>query len=515
MSTHGGEGAGPGEVGAVDALPTGPQLIAYADRLGGSVEALADLLRGPFAGAFDGVHVLPFFTPYDGADAGFDPVDHATVDPRLGTWDDVAALARDHVVMADLIVNHVSSESEAFADVVRQGRASRWAEMFLTYGSVFPDGATEAELAAIYRPRPGLPFTAMTLGDERRLVWTTFTPQQVDLDIRSPLAWEYLTRVLDAQTSAGVRMVRLDAVGYVAKVRGTSCFMIPEAADAVARVRELAHERGAQVLLEIHGYYRQQVEIARTVDRVYDFALPPLLLHAFAAADLAPLAQWLTVRPTNAVTVLDTHDGIGIVDAGRGPSGEPGLLDDAEIDHLVEWIHEQSRGESRRATGGAASNLDLYQVNCTFYDALGARDDRYLLARLIQLFVPGIPQVYYVGLLAERNDMVLLERTGVGRDINRHHFGAGEVAEALERDVVRRQLAALRLRAAHPAFAGSATWTVDGPVLHVVWSHGEHRAELVADVARVHGELRASDPDGALRTAPLEDLELLESRILR
>lgn len=514
MTLHDESAARPGVVpAAVPAPPTGPQLIAYADRFGGSVQGLADLLRGPLAGAFDGVHVLPFFTPFDGADAGFDPVDHTQVDPRLGTWADVAALAVDHAVMADVIVNHVSSDSAAFADVVAHGRASRWAPMFLTYDAVFPDGAREADLAAIYRPRPGLPFTAMTLGGERRLVWTTFTPQQVDLDVRSPLAWEYLTEVIDAQTSAGVGMLRLDAVGYVAKVAGTSCFMIPEAADVVARVRAHAHERGAQVLLEIHGYYRQQVEIARTVDHVYDFALPPLLLHAFAAGDLAPLAQWLTVRPANAVTVLDTHDGIGIIDAGRGPAGEPGLLEDAEIDHLVEWIHEQSRGESRRATGGAASNLDLYQVNCTFFDALGARDDRYLLARLVQLFVPGIPQVYYVGLLAGRNDMELLERTGVGRDINRHHYTDAEIAADLGRPVVRAQLAALRLRAAHPAFGGTAAWTVDGPRLHLTWTHGEHRAELEVDVVAVRAVLRATDRDGGLRELDPADADAAQDLV--
>ncbi|KGM13681.1 sucrose phosphorylase [Cellulomonas bogoriensis] len=485
----------------------GPQLIAYADRFGGSVAGLAELLRGPLAGAFDGVHVLPFFTPFDGADAGFDPVDHTQVDPRLGTWDDVAGLARDHTVMADLIVNHVSSSSEAFQDVVRRGRDSRWAPMFLTLEGVFPGGATEADLAAIYRPRPGLPFTAMTLGGERRLVWTTFTAEQVDLDIRSPLAWEYLTEVVDRQTSAGVAMVRLDAVGYVAKAPGTSCFMLPEATEVVARIREHARVRGARVLLEIHGYHRQQVEIARTVDMVYDFALPPLLLHALSAGDLAPLAAWLDIRPTNTVTVLDTHDGIGIIDAGKGPAGEPGLLDEEQIDRLVEGIHERSGGQSRRATGGAASNLDLYQVNCTYYDALGADDDRYLLARLIQVFLPGVPQVYYVGLMAGSNDMELLDRTGVGRDINRHHYTRDEIAADLQRPVVQRQLAALRLRARHPAFAGTATHRVQGSTLTVTWTAGDHRAELVADVAAVTGVVRVTGEGGAVREFAMADLD--------
>jgi sucrose phosphorylase len=157
---------------------------------------------------------------------------------------------------------------------------------------------------------------------------------------------------------------------------------------------------------------------------VYDFALPPLVLHALGSGDGAPLGRWLEIRPRNAVTVLDTHDGIGVVDVGADSSDRTlfGLLAPDDIDRLVESIHAGSQGSSRLATGAAASNLDLYQVNCTYYDALGGDDARYLLARLLQFFTPGIPQVYYVGLLAGSNDMELLARSGVGRDVNRHHY---------------------------------------------------------------------------------------------
>ena len=126
-----------------------------------------------------------------------------------------------------------------------------------------------------------------------------------------------------------------------------------------------------------------------------------------------------------AITVLDTHDGIGVIDIaadGTDPQDYPGLIPPEELDALVERIHINSNGQSRQATGAAASNLDLYQVNCTFYDALGRNDYDYLLARAIQLFAPGIPQVYYVGLLAGENDMALLAKSGVGRDINRHFY---------------------------------------------------------------------------------------------
>src|SRR5690349_1054421 len=147
------------------------QLITYVDRLGGGgLRELAALLDGPLNGIFGGVHLLPFFHPIDGADAGFDPIDHTLVDPRLGTWEDLRVLSGRLEITADLIVNHVSTQSPQFEDFSHRGAASEYAAMFLTLDRVFPNGATESELLKIYRPRPGLPFTAVTLRNgERRL----------------------------------------------------------------------------------------------------------------------------------------------------------------------------------------------------------------------------------------------------------------------------------------------------------------------------------------------------------
>ena len=444
------------------------------------------------------MHVLPFFTPHDGVDAGFDPRDHTAVDPRLGTWADVQRLADRRIVMADVIVNHVSVQSAQFRDVRERGEESPWAPMFLTLSSVFPDGATEADLARIYRPRPGLPFTAISLGGERRLVWTTFTGDQIDIDLRSAQAWDYLESVVDTLTAGGVSQLRLDAVGYTGKQAGTDCFMTPATDAYTDRIIERAHARGASVLVEVHGHHTQQIEIARKVDYVYDFALPPLVLYALTTGDLAPLDHWMRIRPSNAVTVLDTHDGIGIVDVGSSDlrPGEPSLLSPAQIDSLVETIHDNSGGTSRLATGAAASNLDLYQVNCTFYDALARDDRRYVLARLIQLFIPGIPQVYYVGLFAGANDMELLERTGVGRDVNRHYFTPSEIASDLDRPVVRAQLDALRARATHPAFDGAFSWEVQGTRARLTWTSGDERAELHLDADDAAYVMTVSAGDG-------------------
>jgi sucrose phosphorylase len=480
------------------------QLITYADRLAGDLPGLRALLAGPLAGLFGGVHVLPFFTPFDGADAGFDPDDHTAVDPRLGTWDDIRALADDHDVMVDVIVNHVSSRSPQFLDWLARGAASPADGMFLTLGSAYPDGVTEAELLGLYRPRPGLPFTPVTLADgSRRLVWTTFTSEQIDLDVRQQVTRDYLLRVLDRLGESRAAFVRLDAVGYAVKTPGTSSFMTPDTFAFIDEITAWCRERGLSVLVEVHAYYERQVEIARRVDRVYDFALPPLVLHALTAGDEAPLARWLAVRPQNAVTVLDTHDGIGVIDVGADAQdrSRPGLLTPQQIDTLVETIHDNSGGTSRQATGAAASNVDLYQVNCTFYDALGRDDERFLLARALQLFTPGIPQVYYVGLLAGTNDMALLARSNVGRDVNRHHYGREELDEALARPVVRATCALLRFRNEHPAFDGDFTSTASPGSLTMTWTSGDEVAQLVADLAAGTGTLTWSS-DGQVRSVP-------------
>ena len=462
------------------------QLITYVDRLsGGGFNQMNNMLKGPLADIFGGAHLLPFFTPIDGADAGFDPIDHTRVDEKLGTWEDVRELGRTVELVADLIVNHVSSLSPQFLDYSKKGEASEYAGMFLTIGRVFPDGASESDILRIYRPRPTVPFSPiMLLSGERRLFWTTFNPEQIDIDVRHPKAIAYLDSILQKFQAAGVKMIRLDAVGYAIKKSGTSCFMIPETFDFINELTSKARDLGIEVLVEIHSHYLKQIDVARQVDWVYDFALPPLVLHSLFSHNPRPLARWLSMSPRNAVTVLDTHDGIGVIDVGADATGTPGLLSPGEIDNLVETIHQRSRGESRQATGGAANNLDLYQVNCTFLDALGGRETDYLIARALQFFAPGVPQVYYVGLLGGTNDMDLLARTRVGRDINRHHYTGPEIETALERPLVQKQIELIRIRNTHPAFAGD--FQVEIPAesgVQMQWRYREHWINLHADLS--------------------------------
>lgn len=456
------------------------QLITYVDRLGkGNFETFKRVLNGPLKGLLGGVHLLPFYSPIDGSDAGFDPTDHTQVDARLGDWSHVADLASAHDLVADLIVNHVSADSPQFQDVLARGVESPHYDLFLRFGSVFPNGATEEQLTAIYRPRPGIPFTTHRLADgSLKMFWTTFTAQQLDIDVYSNAGQQYLIRILDQFQSAGIRLIRLDAVGYAIKKAGTRCFMLPETFEFIDHLSEKCRSRGMEVLVEIHAYYRTQIEIARHVDWVYDFALPPLVLYTMFSADVDPLHRWLEIAPRNCINVLDTHDGIGVIDVG--PDGDkPGLLDESQIDHLVETIHARTGGDSVQATGGAARNVDLYQVNSTYYDALGRVDKEYLISRAIQFFAPGIPQVYYVGLLAGKNDMELLGTSLVGRDINRHYYDEAEIVEEIKRPVVQGLFKLIKFRNENDAFNGD--FYLEKPSNHqltLAWKHSNNHAKL-------------------------------------
>jgi sucrose phosphorylase len=492
------------------------QLITYVDRFGGGgIRDLTTLLTESLPGAFGAVHILPFYFPIDGVDAGFDPIDHTQVDPRLGDWKDVAALAVRMRIMADVIVNHMSDRSPQFLDFFAKGAASRYDGLFLTREAIFSQGASGRDIECIYRPRPGTPFRAITLANgERRTLWTTFTPQQIDIDVEDAEGRAYLQRIVETLAANGVSMVRLDAVGYAIKRAGTSCFMLPETFEFIEKFAQQGRNLGIEVLVEVHSYYQQQIEIAARVDRVYDFALPPLVLHAFHFGSAEPLKNWIRVRPNNAMTVLDTHDGIGIIDIGADPTdrkARPGLVPAEDIDRLVESIHQRSLGRSRQATGAAASNLDLYQVNCTFLDAMGGDERRYLLARAIQFFLPGIPQVYYVGLLAGHNDTTLLARTGVGRDINRHYYSRAEIETALLRPVVGDLMTLMRLRNAHRAFDGVFQLLDSAPtVLALRWDNAAEFACLRVDMRSADFALRYSTANGVERVAfasrqPLSD----------
>lgn len=459
------------------------QLITYADRFTNSgLSKLKSLLQEPLAGLFSGVHILPFYYPIDGSDAGFDPIDHTLVDQRLGDWSTLKSLGEECEIMADLIVNHASAQSPEFQDVLQKGKDSQYWSMFLKETDLYPQGITQEQAGLIYRPRPGSCFSPKTLvsGEEVNF-WTTFTDNQIDINVESKEGKQYLDRVLNLFAENGVKIIRLDAAGYAIKRADTSCFMIDSTFEFIKELSESANKLGMETIAEIHSHYQTQIDIAKKVNKVYDFALPPLVLHTLFNGNVEALIKWLDVAPRNCLTVLDTHDGIGIIDAG--PSGDlPGLLNASEIDSLVETIHENSAGESRKATGEAANNLDLYQVNCSYYDALGSNDYHYLVARAIQFFSPGVPQVYYGGLLAMNNDMELLSKTQVGRDINRPYIDESVLSTQISKPVVQGLFQLIRIRNQSTAFDGEFTVSGQDAQLKMTWTNGESEASLAVNL---------------------------------
>lgn len=466
------------------------QLITYADRLtGGGLNDLVHMLQTPLSGLFSGVHILPFFFPIDGSDAGFDPIDHAKIDPRLGKWDNLKTLSEQVEIMADLIVNHVSAQSPEFLDVLEKGRDSEYWSMFLKEQDIFPDGITAEQAKQIYRPRPGSCFSSKILkSGEKVNFWTTFTENQIDINVESSAGKAYLENVLTLFAKNGVKAIRLDAAGYALKRADTSCFMTDESFAFIDQLSKCANELGMETIAEIHSYYKTQVDVAKKVDRVYDFALPPLILYSLFKQNVEALTAWLKISPRNCLTVLDTHDGIGIIDAG--PQGDkPGLLNAQEIDQLVEKIHYNSQEQSRKATGEAASNVDLYQINCTYYDALAGNDLHYIFARAIQFFCPGVPQVYYSGLLAIQNDMDLLERTNVGRDINRPYLSSEVVNAQLQKTVVKGLCKLIEIRNSSSAFDGDFSVEGAGSKITLIWKNGTAEAHLKLDLVNQQGAI--------------------------
>ena len=454
---------------------SGTSILVYAERVGGNLAEIEKLLANELKD-FDGIHVLPFFHPYDGDDAGFDPIDHTIVDPRLGTWADFKRISQTHELTADLIVNHASNLSPEFLDWQERGDESQYAGMFLTFDTVFPNGGSEAEITSFYRPRPGFPFTAYEVAGKRRLVWTTFMPSQVDIDIKHERGMDYLKRVLEALKSGGVKVVRLDAVGYAVKTPGTDSFMTAETLEFVKEITDLIHSYDMRVLVEVHAHYTQQLEIAPLVDLIYDFQTAPLLLHSFFTGTVDRLDNWFKLRPQNCLNVLDTHDGYGVIDGGP-IGGKPGLITQDEMAHIFKVAEKNTQGHSAIASVIPQWFSLPHQINATLPNIVND-DVAYVIMRAVQFFLPGEPQVYYVGLFNGMDDRELFEKTDQGRDVNRHHYTPEEIKQALKQPVTQAIIALARLRK-HPAFEGEFSWRVDGPsAITLSWSSGAESLNL-------------------------------------
>jgi sucrose phosphorylase len=252
----------------------------------------------------------------------------------------------------------------------------------------------------------------------------------------------------------------------------------PEIWEVLAWLTEVADRVGLMLLPEVHDVRATHEKLSAHGYWTYDFVLPGLVLQAFRSADATRLASHLAAAPERQFTTLDCHDGIPV-----RPDLD-GVLEPAEMLGLADLVVARGGNVNRILSDSHARGVDIHQLNTTYYSALDCDDDRYLAARAIQLFARGIPQVYYVGLLAGRNDHAAVERTGEGRAINRHDYTHEEIESALERPLVRRILELVRLRATHPAFAGKlAVSTPDRASLRLSWSNGPDSCVLEVDLA--------------------------------
>jgi sucrose 6(F)-phosphate phosphorylase len=471
----------------VPPLPTGlranrPQLLTYPDSLGGTLAGVTALLRGPLDGLFSSVHILPPF-PSTG-DRGFAPVTYDRIDPRFGDWGDVQDLARTHGVLLDVMVNHISRRSPEFEAFARDGLAASTSDLFITPDKVWPAGdAPAGDIARLFLRRSTGPFSTFTTeGGERVTVWTTFgegeLSEQIDLDLASPAGRALVERWLAGLAAHGVSMVRLDAVGYVIKQAGTSCFMVePGIWSFLDWASETAARHGLTLLPEIHHEQETHRKLTAHGLWTYDFVLPGLVLHALTMRETRRLAAHLAAAPDRVVTTLDCHDGIPV-----RPDLE-GILAPAEMRTLAHLAVAAGGNINRIISAShAADGVDVHQLNIAYFSALGLDEDRYLAARAIQLFARGIPQLYYVGLLAGANDDAAVAATGEGRSINRHDYTPTEIEAALARPIVQRLLELVRLRNSHEAFDGTLTVTSDDRTIRMAWANGGAAAALEVDV---------------------------------
>ena len=468
--------------------------ITYADSMGANIRELNVVLNKYFGKAISGVHLLPFFP--SSADRGFAPMDYTKVDPAFGTWEDVRALSESFDLTADFMINHLSAHSPQYRDFLEKKDESPYRDLFIRYKDFWTDGEpTREELDRVYKRKERDPYVLAEFADgTKEKVWCTFDPEQIDLNCFSESGQKFIWENLIFLAEHGIKTVRLDAFAYAVKRAGGSCFFEePGVWELLNECAEILKPYGVGILPEIHEHYSIQMKIAEKGLPVYDFALPMLLLHAIYFGDAQYLKHWLEICPRNQYTTLDTHDGIGVVDVKD-------LLPDAEIERTRSALYDFGANVKRSYNTAAYNNLDVYQMNCTYYSALGNDDAKYLLARAVQMFTPGTPMVYYVGLLAGKNDIELLEKTKVGRNINRHYYTAEEIDREVERPVVQKLIGLLEMRSSFPAFDGefSILPAEDGH-LNLQWKKNGCTAELHADFKDCAYEIRLTEPDGSAR----------------
>lgn len=318
---------------------------------------------------------------------------------------------------------------------------------------------------------------------------------QMDLNIKSSLVWEFYDETLKTLSSYGAKIVRLDAFAYAPKEPGKKNFLNePGTWEVLEKVRQLADKYKLTLLPEIHASYSEKnyEMISQKGYMTYDFFLPGLVIDALERGCGDVLTKWaneLIEKEIHVVNMLGCHDGIPLLDL-------KGLIPEERIQSIIDTVV---------ARGGFVKDLHgqknvYYQVNATYYSALGESDTKMLLARALQLFMPGKPQVWYLDLFAGKNDHEAVKRAGAGghKEINRSNLSVDQMEEKIKESVVKKQFEMLRFRATFPAFAFDSNITVDssGSVMNFVWKKNRYTATLSADLANNTFSMKGIDPNG-------------------
>lgn len=410
-------------------------LITYADQFSEKGEkALPVFIRFYnkwLSHSFSHVHLLPFY-PWS-SDDGFSVIDYHEVAPETGTWRDVAELKQTTSLMFDFVCNHMSAKSAWFANYLKQMPG---------YDDFFISVDPETDLSAVTRPRALPLLTPFTLHDGSvRHLWTTFSEDQIDLNFASPQVLIAMVDVLLHYLIEGARYIRLDAVGFMWKIPGTSCIHLEQTHQLIQLFRAIteAVAPGTVIITETNVPHKDNVSYfgngENEAQMVYQFSLPPLVLHAVHSQDVSTLRQWaaslaLPSTKTTWFNFLASHDGIGL-------NPLRGILPESEILSLVEKL--QTEGALVNWKNNPDGTRSPYEINVTYLDALSTREShdseriaRFILAHAVLLSFPGVPAVYIQSILGSRNDYDGVERLGYNRAINREKYAAGQIDCALE-----------------------------------------------------------------------------------
>lgn len=489
---------------------------AYPDSLGGKLEEIVNLLKtDEMQDVFSSFYVLPSLYHSD-LDRGFSVVDYE-LNEELADREDLERLKELGIdLKLDFILNHASAQSPQFRDLVEKGEASDYRDFFIDwnqfwdgYGTMTEEGYIQPDescLKQMFFRKPGLPILMVEFPDGKKVpYWNTFYQEvhgrqylgQMDLNIKSPKVWDFYRNTLEKIASYGASIVRLDAFAYAPKAPGKKNFLNdPETWEFLQQIKELADPLGLTLLPEIHAAYEEKIyeTLSQKGYPTYDFFLPGLIIDAIEHKRGTYLAAWakeIVEKKISTVNMLGCHDGIPLLDL-------KGLLPEEDIQALIDLI--VSRGGMVKNLHGQ-KNL-YYQVNATYYSALGESDDKMLLARAIQMFMPGKPQIWYLDLFAGKNDHEAVRRAGESghKEINRTNLSKENIAEGLKKPIVQKQLELIRMRNTWSVFSEDAKVEVycEGALLTIGWELGEAFERLRVDFDSGRYTIESNEPNNCI-----------------